>query len=325
MNRRISAPWSIPLATVLGTALLATPARAQDGAAPPAPGEPVNPWQGPGPAPAPATPPAPAAPAPLVPPPSDPATDSDETPGMESTKPSPGLIFLQSRREAAAAREKQHGDRDVELPDDGKLRYHQDHWIGLIGARVGRVTSPGLDPFAESDEVAQISLGLGGTVLTAGNFSLAGLFLYDGGGHSATARGAESDLTVHRLTLGVEGRYHFFRQLFAFGRVAPGALHSIASIDDEWGVQTRAARNWVFATDLSAGAMFELAGWVGNSRKRRMSAWIGFEGGYGYAGESELTLTPDEPGNGPERGEPVDLGPLALSGPFLRASLVVTY
>jgi hypothetical protein len=320
MNKRISAQWSVALAAVFGTALLATPARAQDGAAPPAPGEPVNPGQAPAPTPAPAP-----APAPATPPASEPVKDSDETPGMESTKPSPALIFLQSSRDAAAARERQRGDRDVEPPDDGKLRYHQDHWIGLIGARVGRVTSPGLDPFAASDEVAQVSLGLGGTVLTSGNFSLAGLFLYDGGGRSGTARGAESDLTVHRLTLGAEGRYHFFRQLFAFGRVAPGALHSIASIDDDWGVQSRAARNWVFATDLSAGAMFELAGWVGNSRKRRMSAWISFEGGYGYSGESELTLTPAEPGDGPERGEPVELGPLALSGPFLRAALVVTY
>jgi hypothetical protein len=324
MNKRISAPWSIALATTLGAVLLAPPARAQepDGAAPPAPAEPVNPKQAPAPAPAPA-PAAPAAPA--VPPPSEPVTDSDETPGMESAKPSPALIFLPSRREAASAREKQRSDRDVELPDDGKLRYHQDHWIGLIGARVGRFTSPGLDPFAASDEVAQISLGLGGTVLTAGNFSLAGLFLYDAGGRSGTARGAASDLTIHRLTLGAEGRYHFFRQLFAFGRVAPGALHSIASIDDDWGVENRAARNWVFAADLSAGAMFELAGWVGNSRKRRPSAWISFEGGYGYAGETELTMTPDEPGNGPERGEPVELGPLALSGPFLRTALVVTY
>jgi hypothetical protein len=322
MNKRISAPWSAVLATALGTALLATPARAQetDGAAPPVPGEPVDPKQAPLPTPAPA-PAAPAAPAT----PSDPVPDSDETPGVESTKPSPALIFLQSRREAAAARDRRRSDRDVELPDDGKLRYHQDHWIGLIGARVGRVTSPGLDPFAASDEVAQVSLGLGGTVLAAGNFSLAGLFLYDGGGRSGTARGAESDLTVHRLTLGAEGRYHFLRQLFAFARVAPGALHSIASIDDNWGVQDRAARNWVFAADLSAGGMFELAGWVGNSRKRRPSAWISFEGGYGYAGETELTMTPDEPGDGPERGEPVELGPLALGGPFLRAALVVTY
>jgi len=319
MNKRTSAQWAIALATAVGGALFASPAGAQetDGAAPPTPGEPVNPSQAPAAAPA-----APAAPA--SPEPSEPAKDSDATPGVEPTKPSPALLFLQSRREAVAAREGRR-DRDIELYDDGKLHYHQDHWIGLLGVRVGRVTSPGLDPFARSDEVAQFSLGLGGTVLTAGNFSLAGLFLYDGGGRSDTARGADTDLTVHRLTLGAEGRYHFIRQLFVFGRAAPGALHSIASIEDDWGVQNRSARNWVFATDLSAGAMFEMAGWVGNSRKRRVSAWIGFEGGYGFAGESELTMTPDEAGNGPERGVPLDLGPLALSGPFLRTSLVITY
>jgi hypothetical protein len=322
MKESILFPWSVALTAALSGAFLAPPAHAQDGAAPPQPGEPVNPWQG---TPPPGSPPAPAPTTPTAPTPSEPPKDSDATPGMEPTKPSPGLIFLQSRREAAAARDRQRSDRDVELPDDGKLHYHQDHWLGLLGVRVGKVTSTGFDPFADSDELAQISLGLGGVILTSGNFSLAGVFLYDAGGRSGTARGAESDITVHRLTLGAEGRYHFFRQLFAFGRVAPGALHSIASIEDGWDVGHRSTRDWVFAMDLSAGAMFEVTGWGGNSRKRRPSLWIGFDGGYGLAGESELSLTPDEPGDGPERGEPLELGPLALGGPFLRTSLVLTY
>ena len=316
----------VPRFIALAAALLALPAHAQetDGPAPtPTPGEPLNPWQAPAPsksdaAAAPTTPPSAGAP--------EPAKDSDETPGVEPPKPSPALIFLQSRREASAARDKQRKDQQqLDEPDDGTLGHHQDHWIGLVGARVGKMTSSGFDPFADSDELAQFSLGFGRTIVSAGNLSLAGLFLWDVGGRSGTARGVTSDLIVHRLTFGAEGRYHFFRQLFMFARVAPGALHSIATLEDDLAsVENRGARNWVFATDLSGGAMFELTGF-GRSRKRLPSAWIALDGGYGFAGESELSLTPDTPGDGPERGEPVNLGPMALRGAFLRGAVVVTY
>ena len=129
-------------------------------------------------------------------------------------------------------RPKARSDAPAEEPDDGKLGYHQDHFLGFVGGRVGKISSPGLDPFSDSDELAQFSVGLGKTIMTAGNFSVAGLFVYDIGGHSGEARGAETDLVVHRLTLGGEARYHFLRQLFVFGRVAPGAIHSIAKVRD---------------------------------------------------------------------------------------------
>lgn len=216
-------------------------------------------------------------------------------------------------------------DAEVPEPDDGKLRYHQDHWLGYVGFRVGKISSEGFDPFADSDELAQFSIGLGRTIVTAGNLSLAGLFLYDIGARSGEARGADATLTVHRLTVGAEGRYHFIRQLFVFGRVAPGAVHSIAQLADvSTAVVNQSARSWVFATDLSAGAMFELSGFPGGSRKRRPSLWVTLEGGYGIAAESELSMTPDDDA-GPERAEPIELGSLGLGGPFMRAALVLTY
>jgi hypothetical protein len=216
-------------------------------------------------------------------------------------------------------------DEDIDEPYDGNLRHHQDHWVGSIGFRVAKVSSSGFDPFADSDELAQFSVGVGRTVMTAGSFSLAGLFLYDIGGRSNEARGADTDLTVHRLTLGAEARYHFFRQFFVFGRVAPGAIHSIATIEDlSTGVESQATRDWVFATDLSAGASLDLSGFSKYSRKRKVAAWITLEGGYGFAGETELSMAADG-GEGPVRAEPLDLGPLALAGPFMRGAFVLTY
>lgn len=303
---------SSALALALGVsgALVAPPAFAQDVPAPPPAETPAA--APPAPAEAPAPPPVTEA-APTETKPESPSTTASATPKAE-------LVVL----DAPPPSEKR-SDAAVEEPDDGKLGHHQDHWLGFVGFRVAKISSSGFDPFAESDELVQFSVGAGRTVMTSGNFSLAGLFLYDIGGRSSEARGANTDLTVHRLTLGAEARYHFFRQLFAFGRVAPGAIHSIAKVEDlATGVDNQATRDWVFATDLSAGATFELTGFMKYSSKRRVGAWITFEGGYGFAGETDLTMTPDG-GGGPVRAEPLDLGPLALAGPFMRGAFVLTY
>lgn len=299
------------LASSIAVVTLALPAFAQDG-----PVSQDDTIGSPGAeAPTPSAPPPPSAPPAQVDPPTHPAPDGQVAP----PPPEPAQFILGTK---PADRP---GDQVAAEPDDGKLRYHQDHFLGFAGVRVGKVSHAGLDPFSDSDELAQFSLGAGGTLLTADDFSIAGLFLYDIGGHSDEARGAETDLTVHRLTIGAEARYHFIRQLFVFGRVAPGAIHSIAKLKDAAsGGQTLATRDWVFAADLSAGAMLELSGWSGDSRKRRPNIWIAFDGGYGYAAESELSLSP-EGNSGPERAEPVELGALGLGGPFLRFAAVMTY
>lgn len=281
---------------------------AQDGPAAP-PADPAPSPSAPAAAPETSTPPAEVAPV--------------ETPAATTAAPSepPQTLGFAPAAPPSAART----DEAPVEPDDGKLHHHQDHFLGFVGVRVGKVSSAGLDPFSDSDELAQFSFGFGKTLFTSGDFSLAGLLLYDIGGHTDEARNAETDLTVHRLLVGAEARYHFIRQLFVFGRVAPGAVHSIAKLEDHTaGNLTLAAREWVFATDLSAGATLELTGWKGNASKRTLGVWLVFDGGYGFAGESELSLEPDG-SSGPERTEPVELGPLALGGPFLRFSAMLTY
>jgi len=313
----IFGPEALGFAAALALSFIAPLAIAQEGSPPPA-GEPSNPWQSP----------APAEPAP-APQPSDGAPESSQ--GSEAAsdappeKPAPVVADTAVQTSVTTGPQPKQADEAAPEPDDGKLRYHQDHWVGYLGFRVAKISSEGFDPFADSDELAQFSVGLGRTVLTAGNFSLAGLFLYDIGGRSNEARGAKTELTVHRFTVGAEGRYHFIRQLFVFGRVAPGAIHSIAQLEDvSTSVVNQSARNWVFATDLSAGAMFELTGFAKTGNKRRPNLWITLEGGYGFAAASELSMTPDGDA-GPERAEPVELGSLGLSGPFMRSAFVLTY
>jgi hypothetical protein len=301
-------------AALLATALVTLPSFAQDGPVSPPAGDASSPGQSP----SGSDTSAPTPPETTAPNPSETTPEVAPTTSAAPAGPPYGLTYVESQPTQART------DAPAEKPDDGKLGYHQDHFLGFAGARVGQISSSGLDAFSDSDELAQFSVGFGKTIVTAGNFSVAGLFLYDIGGHSGEARGAESDLYVHRLTLGGEARYHFMRQLFVFGRVAPGAIHSIAKINDpSAGTQTLAARNWVFATDLSAGAMFELSGFS-RSQARRVNVWLTFDGGYGFAGESDLTLTADGD-SGPVRAEPLDLGPLALAGPFMRFAAVLTY
>src|SRR5580692_12642050 len=96
------------------------------------------------------------------------------------------------------------------------LGSHQPHIEASLGARVSKVGSAGYDPFADSDELVQVSLGVAATALRADRFSLAGVGFWDYGGHSSQARGEASALTTQRLTVGPEFRYHVITPLYVF-------------------------------------------------------------------------------------------------------------
>src|SRR4051794_11526359 len=81
---------------------------------------------------------------------------------------------------------------------------HQPHVEASLGARVSAVSDAGFDPFADSDALAQFSLGLGGTLFAQGRFSLAGYGFWDYGARSSQVRGEATELTVHRLSIGPE-------------------------------------------------------------------------------------------------------------------------
>lgn len=190
--------------------------------------------------------------------------------------------------------------------------------------RASKVASDGFDPFADSDELVQLSLGLGATVLKFDRLSLAAVGYWDYGERSSHARAAETSLEVHRLTAGPELRYHLHRQLYVFAHVLPGAAYSIASLNDPALEAKRYAREWSFALDGGAGAAFEVYGAQGGVTNRPR-LWVTAEGGYGHAGATQLRLVPDESSGAPQRSQPVDLGSLSLSGPYLRISAAISF
>jgi hypothetical protein len=139
----------------------------------------------------------------------------------------------------------------------------------------------------------------------------------------ARARGAETGLSVHRITLGAEGRYHVLRRLYAFGRVAPGALNTATTFHDRVVGEDRELSSWGVAADFSGGAAFEFAG-DARGKSQRPRGWIMADGGYGWAQSTKLDYEPNDIAS-PVRLQPLSLGELSVRGGFFRVSLAITY
>lgn len=214
----------------------------------------------------------------------------------------------------------------------GALGTHQLHWWATLGVRTALVRSAGYDLFSETDSLTQMSLSGGRTLLVADRWSVAAIGGWDFGSVTGDARGEESELVVHRLTAGAEARYHLFPQLFAFGRLAPGALRVSATLTDAVaGVRLFAGGQegtWVPAGDLTVGGAVQLYG-VTSPTSKRARLWATLEGGYGWAGTTELQFRPlpaDESSDAaPRRMATRDLGDLALRSGTVRLALAGSF
>jgi hypothetical protein len=330
MNERATA------SAALFVACLALPAAAQ-------PPQPDGSWQNPPKTPATRAAPAPAAPASApAAAPAPPTTAAEPAPAsVAPTTPVPTVLDEDAAAEPAVTSNRAGSmsatasappnptkpaapvEKD-EAPDDGAMGSHRDHWIGTLGVRTNYVTNSGYDPFDSDNALSQLALGVGRTLASDDQLSLAGLLLWDWGRSEAKARGAESALDVHRLTLAAEGRYHLIRRLYVFGRLAPGALHWKAKLQDRVADLELADDRWVFAADLSAGAAFEFAGEKRGASKRPRG-WVSADGGYGWSAASGVELAAEDANEAPARSEPVALGDLGLRGGFFRVALGLTY
>jgi len=197
------------------------------------------------------------------------------------------------------------------------------HVQASLGVRVSKVADAGFDPFADSDELVQVSLGLGATLFRHQRWSLAAVGFWDYGERSSTARGSATSLDVHRLTVGPELRYQLLTPLYLFAHALPAFAHTQASLEDNVAGVPRYARDWSYGVEGAAGAAFEVYG-MRSSAVFRPRLWAIAEGGYGYLGSSRLLLSPDS-GEGPQRTSAVDLGSVSLSGPYLRVSAALSF
>jgi hypothetical protein len=238
----------------------------------------------------------------------------------------PGVTptVLDAAGPAPSAEKPRAAEVDAAHADDGRMGTHQVHWLVGVGLREGFIAHPGFDPFSSNNLLPQLSLDVGRVVYASGPFSLAVLLGFDWGSTKASARGADTELDVARITAGVEGRYHFWRRFYAFGRIAPGALNSQATLKDPVAAVDREANDWAFASDFSVGAAVEFAG-EARGASSRPRGFVGVDGGYGFAQSKKLVFESNSGGTAPARLEPLALGELAVRGGFFRVNGTITF
>lgn len=193
------------------------------------------------------------------------------------------------------------------------------------GLRVGYVATHGFDRFASNDTLLQFSLEATYAFWTSRNLALAIGAAYDVGGRSSDLRGLETNLTVHRLTVPIEGRYHATRGIYGFLRAAPGAAAFVTEIKDPSANGSLTQTPWVFALDASLGASV-LLGPHKSFDKRSVHVWITPEVGYAFTTSADLRPKPDRAASdavGTDASS--NFGSLATSGFFWRASLAMTF
>ncbi len=251
------------------------------------------------------------------------AVSSPATPPSVTAVPSPATAPTVTAQPAHPAK---HPLPDEPLhPDDGRMGTHQEHWLFGIGLRENFVAHSGFDPFSTNNVLPQFSADAGRVLFASGQLSFAALALFDYGSVKASARGLNTSLSVSRVTAAAEGRYHFWRRFYLFGRVAPGALYSGATLSDPIAGGDQHSNSWTFATDLSLGAAVEFAG-EARGASNRPRGWIGLDGGYGWAQASKLAFkSSGSDANTPARLEPVELGELAVRGGFFRINGTITF
>jgi hypothetical protein len=162
-----------------------------------------------------------------------------------------------------------------------------------LGLRVGVLRDAGLDPFASTDTLGQSALAASGTVWARAPFSIAATAGWDYGSRADQARGINSKISVHRVSAGARAGWDIANVMTVYARVAPGAMHLVASLDDTTTGVTQSARPWTWSLDLAGGVLLPIAN-LGTSTFPVHVLGI-FEGGYGFAGRADLTFSPDLP------------------------------
>lgn len=209
--------------------------------------------------------------------------------------------------------------RPARPPLDQLGSYQTHTWIG-VGIRTSFVKDAGFDPFADTDALTTFDVSLGHTLFAQRQLSLAAAFDYQIGGRSAAARFDATDLSSQRLTLAPEVRFHVLPRLFAFARPAVGADRVKASIEESSTGAELVETAWAPAFDLTAGVAAQLYGKVSGDRPS-FRLWLTADGGYGWTGKIDLTMSPASGQSAPARLAPLDFGELNLRGPQFQIAL----
>jgi len=307
-------------ATKLQTALLALAfsSIATGAMAQPKPAAPAAPSLPAGDAPA-ATPPAPAAPSPSPSPPAAPSSpDASDGPVPEESR-GPVRAFEVGPARTAPARkvaparaappdsateysvpEEPSGaagmageEPAAEAPVEPPARPHNQYFALGLGFRAGVVSNAGYDPYSEDNTLPAATLFGTFTPFSTRPASLHLAFEWDFGGASATARGLPSSLGMHRLALGLEGRYAPISRISFFARAMPAAIRVSGTIDDTALGNKLETASWTWGVDFTGGAAARI-GAVGDRDRPKVSFWLALDMGYRFAGSTKMRFRPGD-------------------------------
>lgn len=198
-------------------------------------------------------------------------------------------------------------------------------WAIDTGVRNTFVKDAAYDPYSKNDAMTQWSVGMSRTTIVRGAFSFAPGFRWDVGSSSATARGAETNILAHRLTVPLEARYHEATWLYFFGRAAPGAVYQRSKVNDPSLGEAMIDTGWVPAADFSLGASLMFANFSDDPTSRAPRFWITPEAGYSWAGRANAALSPKTEADDPRAFGTLSMTGVTLRGAFFRINVTSTF
>jgi hypothetical protein len=193
-----------------------------------------------------------------------------------------------------------------------------------VALRAAYVSDPAFGIFSDDKSLRQLGLAFSRTVLVEKDFSFAPGLSWEYGERNSTVRGDASDLKVHRLSLRIDGRYHVLPWMYAFARLAPGAIHQSMQVDDVMAAAPLRQSSFGPSVDLSAGAAF-LIGPHGARPEKHVRFWAEIDGGYGWAARKDIVLSPELASDDVRRVGTLALGDMALRGAFVRVAGTLTF
>jgi len=189
-----------------------------------------------------------------------------------------------------------------------------------LGVRSSLFRSSGYDPFSTNDVFVQTAATATWALRTSAAFATAVGATWDSGTADATARGADTSLSLRRLGGLVEERFAPRPWLYAFGRVSPTWLHGAATLHDLSVIGPLSTTFDTLAVDGSLGAAACLP-----PRSSRITACVIGDGGYGWAPTQRLALAPALPASDRDKAGVTTLDDFAPRGAFYRLALALVF
>lgn len=207
-------------------------------------------------------------------------------------------------------------------PNTLPFTYHLEHFDLALGIRVASALDTELEPFLYDPVMVEPVLRLGTAFQLAERFAIAGQIEGSVFESEAGARSLDTSLSLKRVTLGIEGRYHFHHRVFAYARLAPGLEFGKAELSADLGSELGLMDNsTAFHLDASGGLALRLAG-SNKGTVRSVRFWMFLEGGYRMATKHKFDLQNED---GPSRSTGLELPGLHASGGFGTGGLMLTF